>query len=130
MKRLQRGDRGDTLLEIVISIAIMGIVITAVLGCLSTGLLAASGHALITKRDVAARNAEDNLASQPFATCGPYSAPPSGGPVTVEYWDKSAAAFVTTCPSPTASPYDELQRLTVKITTTPSADVTVYRRDG
>lgn len=102
---VRRLDRGDTLIEIAISIAIMGIVLTAVLGALSTGLLVSHDHATATTTDVTARNAQDFLAQQTFAPCGPYSSPPGGGPVTIEYWDSGTSSFVTSCPSPTATPY-------------------------
>ena len=117
-------ERGETLIEVLIAIAIMGIVIPAVMGGLVTTILVSDIHRKQATAGAYLRNYAEAIENQVMAgdylecTAPPskYAAPtgftvPSGftfGVTKVQYWTGSSW-------SPTCSPDTGLQQLTVQV---------------
>lgn len=121
------GERGETLLELVIAVAILGVAMVAILGGLFTSILVSGLH-----RDQAnageyirdyAEAIENKIAGGSYVACAtnysPGYTPPAGYTAqvkSVRYW--TGSAWSTTCGTDTG-----LQQLTLKMTT-PDSRVT------
>src|SRR5690606_24061618 len=73
-----RAERGDTLIEILVSVVIMGLVGAAVLGALMTAARASAIHRVIANAEVAGRSFAGALADTPYIPCATpadYAAP-------------------------------------------------------
>jgi type II secretory pathway pseudopilin PulG len=118
-------DRGETLLELLVALAIMSLTVVAVVGGLVAGIAVSDIHRKQSTAAAAARdyaeNVEKHVASTGYTSCAApsayapgavgYTAVPSGytaTPVAVRYW--SGTAWV-------ASPCTDigLQELTVRV---------------
>lgn len=126
-------DRGDTLLEILIALAIIGLTATALLTAFATAITSSRIHRDIATNDQVLRSVTETAFSQiqqqsspKYVSCAgastyqpylqPSSALPSGSPLStlystytvtvnsVEYWNSSTNSFVTTCASGSTSP--------------------------
>ena len=109
--RVTDSERGETLLELMLALAIMGIALVAVVGGLATSILMSDIH---RKQATAgeyvrsfAESIETTVAGTPTgysATCSPtyggFSVPPgfNAQVVRVTYW--TGSAFSGTCPAP------------------------------
>lgn len=124
---LERSENGDTLIEVLISIAILGITITALLGALLTTITSASEHRSLASLDTVLRSYAEALkydvqlqgTSSWFTPCATVSSsttsPPQyeGHTVTpanqppgvhysvvilgIEFWDTSTNSFGANC---------------------------------
>ncbi|MDX6200220.1 MAG: hypothetical protein QOJ79_3371 [Actinomycetota bacterium] len=127
MAEARRGDRGETLIEILISLVIMGLAMTALL----TGLAAASRTAGLHRDEADANTYVVQLAEQLKAvtydtTCAasPYSLTgvvPGAWPAptaTVKYWDAAAGTFTGSCldGNTALASYRKMQQVTIKVT--------------
>jgi type II secretory pathway pseudopilin PulG len=120
----RKDQRGETLVEILVTIAVVGITLTGILGGIalavsSSGQQQGRGTAETVLRDEAEALASPSVAYVPCATPSSYHppyAPPAGWTAsisTVRYWNgQTPAGWLTTCPSPDAG----LQRLTLTAT--------------
>ena len=116
--------RGETLVEILVTIAVVGITLTGILGGIalavsSSGDQQGRATAETVLRDEAEALANASVAYVPCATTSSYQpsyTPPTGwsaSVTTVRYWDgKTPAGWVASCPAPDAG----LQRLTLAAT--------------
>lgn len=115
------GEAGFTLMEVLITVALMSIAFVAILGALGTMIAAGSTHRALSTGEVAVRDLAEAVKSEslvPYVDCGSgplasYSSgisnpatfdPPPGFSATVvsvTYWQGDAAGtFNSTCPSP------------------------------
>lgn len=116
--------RGETLVEILVTIAVVGITLTGILGGIalavsSSGDQQGRATAETVLRDEAEALANASVAYVPCATTSSYQpsyTPPAGWSAsitTVRYWDaKTPAGWLASCPAPDAG----LQRLTLTAT--------------
>ena len=129
-----RSDRGDTLLELIITVSVMGVALVAILGAFATGILMSDVHRKQATAGAAARDyaeaIQNMVAAGGYVTCGndSYATPPGfsapSGYVAsivqitagryVEYWK---AGWQDDC-----SPDPGLQRLTVQVRSNDGAD--------
>jgi hypothetical protein len=140
---IRRSEAGETLTELIVAVAILGIAIVAIVGGLADALVSSTvdrGHA---SANSAARNTAEALqdptnstgtntgiAYVPCATTYSLPAQPNAtvAIVSITYWNGSASAnpgaFVNNCPSDKG-----LQRITIKATSGRASDtVTVIKR--
>jgi prepilin-type N-terminal cleavage/methylation domain-containing protein len=113
-RRAAPGERGETLVEVLMTVSIMGVLFAAVLGALAVSMTTSD----ISKKEGATeallRSYAEQVQGLPYASCGTVSSytisgfafPPgytgyTVGPTAVKYWNgANPAGFVTTCPSP------------------------------
>jgi len=122
------GDRGETLIEILLTVVIMGITVTAILGGVGVGVLMSDVHRKQATAGVAVRDlaeaVQDSVAGTgyvPCATAAAYASPPgyaapagytaSVVPTSVRYWTGGGWQAVCTVDS-------GLQRITVQVAST------------
>lgn len=115
------GEAGFTLVEVLITVALMSIAFVAILGALGTMIAAGSTHRALSTGEVAIRDLAEAVKSEslvPYIDCGydPFTSysndvsnpakydPPAGFSATVvsvTYWQGDAAGtFSASCPSP------------------------------
>lgn len=116
-----RGDRGDSLVELLVAVAIMGIAASGVLGSVMMVSSASAMHQRVTRSDVILRAWAERVDDTPYVDCatpaqisvspeasGWLGAAPTftravdGATYTatvtaVEYWSAATRAFTTTC---------------------------------
>ena len=122
-----RSEAGDTLIEVLISIAILGITITALLGALVTTITSASEHRSLASLDTVLRSYAEQLkydvqlqgTNSWFAQCATVSSPTTSPPqyeghtitpanqppsahysvvvLNIKYWNDSTNRFDATC---------------------------------
>ena len=122
--------RGDTLVEVLLAVLIVGLSASALLLTFSEGITMSGVHRRLSTTDIDARAFADKLSADidarslpytPCAAAAAYSAPPGFAPTAgdtvsitaVKYWD--GAAFGTSC---SASTDTGIQRLDVTVTNT------------
>jgi type II secretory pathway pseudopilin PulG len=140
-----RGERGETLIEVVASVAILGIAVTAVLGSVMASVLASQRDQSNTDGQVRLRNWGESLraALGPMPACptiadlpsrpadtttvqyfyGPAVAGP-GNPA-IKYWNNATSAWDATCTNDTGVEA-VLLRVTVTPPKSPSYDRTLW----
>ncbi len=110
-------DAGETLIEVVISIAIMGIAFVALLGGMLTAVSLSGLHREQADTQLQLVSAVEQVKAALYAgNCAAapqYSVPGVG--IAVEYWN--GVTFGPTC-FETLVPYYRMQRITLTITTT------------
>lgn len=105
-------DRGDTLLEVLIALAVVAIAATALIGGVLSSITASSAHRSLAVNDAdlksyaeAAQNQIQRQASPLFADCATtYTVTPPSMPAgytvaitSIQYW--SGGAFTSACPA-------------------------------
>ncbi|MEU3838683.1 prepilin-type N-terminal cleavage/methylation domain-containing protein [Streptomyces sp. NPDC028635] len=101
--RRRRGDEGETLVEVLVAVVLMGVAFVAVLGGLGTAIISSVAQQKMTSADSVIRSAAEKVVSDPYVSCArsyETPAPPAGYTVTVEveYWD-GVGAFGRPCPT-------------------------------
>jgi type II secretory pathway pseudopilin PulG len=108
-------DRGETLVELLVALLIMGTALVAVVGGLATAIVMSSVHreqaTVATHMNTYAAQIQGDIAASPtlydvscsasYPSYTPNPAAPYSGSVTkVQYWDAAASppAFVASCP--------------------------------
>jgi prepilin-type N-terminal cleavage/methylation domain-containing protein len=132
-RRVRRDARGDTLIEVLLAVLIIGIASTAVLLTFSEGVAVSGTHRRLSTTDVDARTYAERLASAidsgslAYVACAGtnvYASPPGFTPLagdsvtvtTVSYWN--GTAFSSSC---TPSTDLGIQRLAVTVANTNGA---------
>ena len=139
---LSECDRGDTLLEVLIALVIIGLTAAALLTAFATAITSSRVHRDIATNDQVLRSVTETAFSQiqqdaspKYISCGtpadyqpyfdPSAALPTGSPLSalyakyqitvdppVKYWDSSSNGFITTCPQGSTAP----QLITITMT--------------
>jgi type II secretory pathway pseudopilin PulG len=115
-----QAERGDTLIEILVAVVIMGVAFLVVVGGLGTAIIGAGEQQNQATANSALRSAAETIAADPYQSCPmstPYALPtdPPGFHVSIQaidYWQ--AGHFSTTCPTSDQG----LQLVTLTITPT------------
>ncbi len=123
MRPRRRGpadDRGETLLELLVALVLLGLVVVVVLSGIGTAALGAATQRTLTIFNTALSSAAGALAADQYVPCADASSydlgtPPAGEQVSivaVTYWD-GLDSFVATCPHPD----NGLQQLSLQVST-------------
>ncbi|MFE2327120.1 prepilin-type N-terminal cleavage/methylation domain-containing protein [Streptomyces sp. NPDC059385] len=101
--RRPRGEEGETLIEVLVAVVLMGVAFVAILGGMGTAIISSVTQQKVTGADSVVRSAAEKVLSAPYVSCAPgYGTPepPAGYTVTVEveYWD-GVGAFGPSCPT-------------------------------
>lgn len=117
------GDRGDSLIEILITIVIMGIAFTAILGGFGTSIKASGLHEDLADSQAAVRNAAEQLKASAYVPCAGVGVTPNySATVPANFhidiaapmiWDNSASTFVAASAANCATA--QLQRVSVSV---------------
>ena len=117
LKRHDRSEDGDTLIEVLLAIVVLGLASVAILIAFATGISGSAEHRNLATMDTVLRSAAEQAISQigqqtntQFEQCPvPDSvtfSPPSGYRVNfpatgyqTEYWNSATSSFSPTCPS-------------------------------
>ncbi|WP_405755013.1 type II secretion system GspH family protein [Streptomyces sp. NBC_01411] len=99
----RRGEEGETLVEVLIAVVLMGVAFVAILGGMGTAIISSVTQHKVTSADSVIRSAAEKVVSDPYMSCArsyETPAPPSGYTVTVtiEYWD-GVGSFGRPCPT-------------------------------
>lgn len=111
-------DAGVSLVELILTIAIMGIAIVTIVGGAMTSILDSDYNRKQADAANVMRAYADSVAAVAYQPCSasyaPAYTPPTGysvSIVTTEYWDTATSAFISTCP---AADYG-FERLTLQV---------------
>ncbi|WP_030727922.1 hypothetical protein [Streptomyces sp. NRRL S-237] len=101
--RRPRGEEGETLVEVLVAVVLMGVAFVAVLGGVGTAIISSVTQQKVTGADAVVRSAAEKIVSAPYVSCASgydTPTPPAGYTVTVkiEYWD-GVGAFGRPCPT-------------------------------
>ncbi|MEU3064312.1 type II secretion system protein [Streptomyces subrutilus] len=126
--RRRRGEEGETLIEVLVAVVLMGVAFVAVLGGMGTAVISSVTQQELTGADSVVRNAAEKVVGDPYVPCaGGYEtpAPPAGYTVsvTIAYWD-GVGAFGPSCPAADTG----VQKVTLTVHATgprPVRDVTL-----
>ncbi|MFG2972162.1 prepilin-type N-terminal cleavage/methylation domain-containing protein [Streptomyces sp. NPDC048331] len=102
-RRRRRGEEGETLIEVLVAVVLMGIAFVAVFAGIGTAIVSSVRQQKVTTTDSVVRSAAEKVIGAPYVSCaGGYEtpAPPAGYTVTVtiEYWD-GVGSFGRSCPT-------------------------------
>jgi Tfp pilus assembly protein PilV len=102
--RARPTDAGESLVELLVSIAIFGVAVLAILGALTMSASSSSLHEGQAKAQNALRNWAEQISGATYVECASAAqiataaTVPSGGSVgAVRYWSTSAKSFSGTC---------------------------------
>jgi Tfp pilus assembly protein PilV len=113
-------DAGESLVELLVSITIMGIAVTAILGAVGLAASSSSTHENLAKAQGFLRNWAEQLTYSTAcpAVVNPYSAPAGYVPnaATVAYWNPTSRTFSSGAGACTSS--TGMYRVTLSITAT------------
>lgn len=101
------GERGDTLLEIIISISIMGIAVLAVLAAVGTGVTTSSIHRQSVLGSTSVRDLAEAVQAAPYSPCASTYVPspvPSVSGFSYTISVPSVLAYPAASPVPSGSP--------------------------
>jgi type II secretory pathway pseudopilin PulG len=125
---------GETLIEVLIALVVLGIAAAALMAAFATGVRSSGIHRRVTLTDIDARNFVESLTTAidtstssstflytPCAPTSAYSAPPGFSPLagdtvsvtSVEYWTGAAFASMSGC---TTANDTGVQRVTFQVT--------------
>ncbi|MEV7590064.1 type II secretion system protein [Streptomyces sp. NPDC089922] len=101
--RRPRGEEGETLIEVLVAVVLIGVAFVAVLGGMGTAIVGSVTQQRLTGADSVVRSAAERIVGAPYVSCSTgYTTPepPAGYTVTarIEYWD-GVGAFVPSCPT-------------------------------
>ncbi|MGV9266166.1 type IV pilus modification PilV family protein [Kitasatospora sp. NPDC003701] len=101
--RRHRGEEGETLVEALVTVTLLGVAFVAILGGIGTAIISSATQRKVTGADSIVRSAAERVVSSPYVPCArgyETPAPPAGYTVTVEveYWD-GVGAFGRPCPT-------------------------------
>ncbi|MFB6537767.1 type II secretion system protein [Streptomyces noursei] len=101
--RRRRGEEGETLIEVLVAVVLMGVAFVIILGGIGTAIISSVTQQKVTSADSVIRSAAEKVVSDPYVSCASSyetPAPPAGYTVTVkiEYWD-GVGAFGQPCPT-------------------------------
>lgn len=137
LRRRPRGEAGESLIELVISVTIMSIAVVAVVGALATAVRTSDMHRKQATAGAAVRAFAEALQARVAnggyvdATCatdasydGTYTAPTNfvADVTAVQFWSPSTSTFVASCPDV------GIQLVTIEVATSPDR-VVVERLD-
>jgi prepilin-type N-terminal cleavage/methylation domain-containing protein len=145
-RRAERSEAGVTLIELMVTISILGIAFTALLASLMGVFSFGEQHRKLAVGETLVRRYADSVNNATYVDCATTSsysasltpAPPTGYTVTittVEYWNGDASATFGTSQSGCVSASDKgAQRITVRVTGVASVgplsnDVVILKRD-
>jgi type II secretory pathway pseudopilin PulG len=117
-RRRRRTDAGESLVELLVSIGIMGIAVTAILGGLGMSSSASATHENLAKAQNLLRDWAETLtysASCPSPVINPFTVPTgyTKNSPTFQFWDDAARNFSGSCTASTG-----MYRVTLSITPT------------
>jgi prepilin-type N-terminal cleavage/methylation domain-containing protein len=123
-----RPQSGVSLVELLVSISIIGVAFVVILGAVSANFMAGGLHRQLTTGDAWLRRYGEAVHAAPYVACARTNnylpaldpAPPGFARqlVSVEYWDGNAtAAFGALRPACVSAGDRGLQRITVRVTT-------------
>ncbi|MFD7558390.1 prepilin-type N-terminal cleavage/methylation domain-containing protein [Streptomyces sp. NPDC059835] len=121
--RSPRGEEGETLIEVLVAVVLMGVAFVAILGGMGTAIISSVTQGKVTGADSVVRSAAEKVLGAPYVSCArDYGtpAPPAGYTVTVEveYWD-GVGAFGPSCPTADTG----VQKVTLTVRSTGSRPV-------
>ncbi|MFF4323358.1 prepilin-type N-terminal cleavage/methylation domain-containing protein [Streptomyces sp. NPDC001568] len=101
--RRPRGEEGETLVEVLVAVVLMGVAFVAIFGGMGTAIISSVTQQKVTGADSVIRSAAEKVVGAPYVSCArgyETPTPPAGYTVTVtiEYWD-GVGAFGPTCPT-------------------------------
>ncbi|MFE3764579.1 prepilin-type N-terminal cleavage/methylation domain-containing protein [Streptomyces sp. NPDC059104] len=101
--RRRRGEEGETLIEVLVAVVLMGVAFVTIFGGIGTAIISSVRQQKVTGADSVIRSAAEKVVSDPYVSCaGGYETPvPPPGytmTVTIEYWD-GVGAFAKACPT-------------------------------
>ncbi|GGY14813.1 type II secretion system protein [Streptomyces xanthochromogenes] len=101
--RPRRGEEGETLVEVLVAVVLMGVAFVTILGGIGTAIISSVTHQKVTSADSVIRSAAEKVVSDPYVSCASgyeTPTPPTAYTVTlkIEYWD-GVGAFVQSCPT-------------------------------
>ncbi|CAM5647788.1 hypothetical protein SAVIM338S_06441 [Streptomyces avidinii] len=99
----RRGEEGETLIEVLVAVVLMGVAFVTIFGGMGTAIIGAVTQQKVTGADSFIRSAAEKVVGDPYVSCASgYETPqPPAGytvTVTVEYWD-GVGAFGGPCPA-------------------------------
>ncbi|MEU6477358.1 type II secretion system protein [Streptomyces sp. NPDC047017] len=99
----RRGEEGETLIEALVTVVLMGIAFVTILGGIGTAIISSVTQQKVTTADSVIRSAAEKVVSDRYVSCArgyETPTPPAGYSVTVEieYWD-GVGAFGRPCPA-------------------------------
>src|SRR5204862_2610228 len=99
-----RGEAGETLVELLVAIAILGVAIVVIVGGLGNAILASNVHRNYATAGTVARNAAETLKDRrlPWNASGSYAVSGSNGvsvSVTAKCWNGNSPATFAACPN-------------------------------
>jgi prepilin-type N-terminal cleavage/methylation domain-containing protein len=104
----RRGEHGFSLVESVIAVAVLGIIVSAMVGGMATSIAMSALHRQQSSANAVMVSASEAVKNAPYSPCAATyvpTAPPSGWPsglsinVVVQYWNPNASppAFDSSC---------------------------------
>ncbi|MFJ8159443.1 prepilin-type N-terminal cleavage/methylation domain-containing protein [Streptomyces sp. NPDC096136] len=101
--RRRRGEEGETLVEVLVAVVLIGVAFVAILGGMGTAIISSAKQQQVTGADAVIRSAAEKVVSAPYVSCArgyETPTPPTGYTVAVEieYWD-GVGAFGRSCPT-------------------------------
>ncbi|MFQ6144211.1 type II secretion system protein [Streptomyces seoulensis] len=126
--RRHRGEEGETLVEVLVAVVLIGVAFVTILGGIGTAIVSSVTQQKVTTADSVVRSAAEKVVGDPYVSCArgyETPAPPAGYTVTVEveYWD-GVGAFGRPCPTADTG----VQKVTLTVRSTgprPVRDVTL-----